>query len=120
MLLSKLLRAATLQGRDTEEVIAEFLRTTQHSEQPSPTQQPTQQRMEASGCVTSNPVAAVAAGEGLQALGSRLNSLGSRGRSSEQSVQFAASEQRHLSRLKTLREETEVQLPMERAQTIIR
>lgn len=116
MLLSKLLRAATLLGRDTQEVIAEYLET-HRGELPSLVPQ---QGMDSLGPLSSNPLAAAAAGHGLMDIDSKVGSRSLGRHDEKEQSQFIQAEQQYLSRLQTLKEEVEVHLPVERAQTIIR
>jgi hypothetical protein len=109
MLLSKLLRAATLAGRDSQAVIAEFLAGHKGGELPELPVRPAGMKRRGSQ-LGGDPLAAAAAGSGI----------GAPSGGEEEDAQFAEAEERHLSRLRRLDEGREVELPLKRAQTIIR
>jgi hypothetical protein len=120
MLLSKLLRAATLQGRDSQEVVADFLASHDADVAAALRQQGAQR----ASLLGSDPIAAAAAGQGLQGYSSSTLSCGRAGRRNGShgaaDPQCSAAESQYLSSLGSLLAEDEVQLPLARAQTILR
>ena len=117
MLLSKLLRTATLTGRNSQDVVAEFLEANKGSVPQVPMQQQAASRK---GMLGSDPVATAASGQGLVDVDGRLGSRSLAEEGEAEQPQFQAAEVRHLSSLNAMSQEREVDLPLERAQTILR
>jgi hypothetical protein len=131
LLLSKLLRSATLAGRKSQEVVAEYLASYQSMIPPLPA---AEQGMKRNGGLGGDPLAAAEAGQGLaEAMSMRWGASaaaaavaaaggeqGEAAANGEAAAQFRASEQRHLQKIRSTKGEKEVVLPLERAQAIIR
>ncbi|KAI3429288.1 hypothetical protein D9Q98_005384 [Chlorella vulgaris] len=117
MLLSKLLRTATMLGRDSQQVIEEFL---QHHKPQMPEVPKQQVPSRSPAMCSSSALPAALKGQGLVA-GDRNDSRSASGGQLDEDPAFHELERRHLSRLHTLREEQEeVDLPLDRAHAILR
>ncbi|KAL4447467.1 hypothetical protein ABPG75_004686, partial [Micractinium tetrahymenae] len=119
LLLSKLLRTATLAGRGSQSAIENFLRSIQQ-EQPQaapPAQQPGMRRNGA-GAGGSGPAAADGAWETAAAAAAAAN--GHLGEDETVLPSFKEQEAQLMEELGTMGGDTEVDLPLQRAQTIIR
>jgi hypothetical protein len=115
MLLSKLMRNATRLGRDAKDVVHEFLESEKDSAA-QPVSAPASKGMKRFASLADNSLASSFKGAGFRDFASQ-----SLGRHDARDVaKLRRAEQQHLSHILSMHAEREVQLPLQRAQTILR
>lgn len=126
LLLSKLLRTATLTGRNTQELVEDFLASYQSQAIPAVPQQQGPMARAPAAADAAPPAGGGATGSGAQAAAGVAASGGGgeggegEGEDGTAAPQFKAAEARLMRHLATLRKDREVQLPLDRAQTVLR
>ncbi|KAI3429289.1 hypothetical protein D9Q98_005385 [Chlorella vulgaris] len=115
MLLSKLMRTATRLGRDARDVVQEFLESEEDSAA-QPVSAPASKGMKRFASLADNPLASSFKGAGFRDFASQ--SLGRH--DARDAAKLRRAEQQHLSHILSMDAEREVQLPLQRAQTILR
>ena len=123
LLLSKLLRTATLAGRGTQSAIEEFLRSIreEQGQGAAPAQHPSMRRSGANGATGgSNGASAAAAAGPWESSGAAAAAKGHLGEDETVRPSFKQQEADLMEELGTMGGDSEVQLPLERAKTVIR